>query len=69
MRPFSRFPHTARQNHPALAVQCRSMRQFAALLTVWCALAASLAASPALAAPPAIPDEWFFDGANRPAPL
>ena len=45
------------------------MRQFAALLTVWCALAASLAASPALAAPPAIPDEWFFDGANRPAPL
>ena len=26
-------------------------------------------ATPALAAPPAIPDDWFFDGANRPAPL
>lgn len=26
-------------------------------------------ASTAFAAPPAIPDEWFFDGANRPAPL
>ena len=32
------------------------------------ALAALLAAS-ALAAPPSFPDEWFFEGTNRPAPL
>ena len=30
---------------------------------------ALLSAPIALAAPPKIPDEWFFDGANRPAPL
>jgi thiol-disulfide isomerase/thioredoxin len=47
-----------------------------ALLAALAALAAAipLAASPAVhasapVAPPTIPDEWFFDGANRPAPL
>ncbi|MEY3027274.1 MAG: Thiol-disulfide oxidoreductase ResA [Planctomycetota bacterium] len=33
------------------------------------ALLATLVATAALAAPPKIPDDWFFDGANRPAPL
>jgi len=30
---------------------------------------AALLASSALAAPPSFPDEWFFEGTNRPAPL
>lgn len=38
------------------------MRSLAALVSLCCVLAAH-------AAPPAIPDDWFFDGANRPAPL
>ena len=43
------------------------MRHLTALLTaLLCVLTTTL---PALAAPPAIPDDWFFDGANRPAPL
>ncbi|MEY5060312.1 MAG: Thiol-disulfide oxidoreductase ResA [Planctomycetota bacterium] len=43
------------------------MRSATALLL---ALLAALAPTvPAHAAPPAIPDDWFFDGANRPAPL
>jgi len=44
----------------------QAMRSFAALLL---ALAATLPSAPLSAAPPKIPDEWFFDGANRPAAL
>jgi thiol-disulfide isomerase/thioredoxin len=43
------------------------MRHLTALLAaLLCVLTTT---PPALAAPPAIPDDWFFDGANRPAPL
>ena len=41
----------------------------AALAAALLGLAGPVLSTPALAAPPAIPDDWFFDGANRPAPL
>jgi thiol-disulfide isomerase/thioredoxin len=53
--------------HAAVAVQYRPMRiatAFLAALLGTLALTASV-----IAAPPKIPDDWFFDGANRPAPL
>jgi thiol-disulfide isomerase/thioredoxin len=40
-----------------------------ATLTFGITLAPLAIAHPSQAAPPAIPDEWFFDGANRPATL
>ena len=40
-----------------------------ALAQIALSLSILAVATPAHAAPPAIPDDWFFDGANRPAPL
>ena len=40
-----------------------------AAVTFSLSLAPLAATLPTHAAPPPIPDEWFFDGANRPAPL